>query len=93
MIEGIERAHETIAALRSQGHDVDHGGPYERRCNAVVEVKMTCIQCGKKLTKNPYLVGYGYDGNGYFCILRCGYRYALNIVERQYGKRKGEVRP
>jgi hypothetical protein len=54
---------------------------------------MTCIQCGKKLTKNPYFVGYGYDGNGYFCILRCGYRYALNIVERQYGKRKGEVRP
>ena len=30
---------------------------------------MTCIQCGKKLTKNPYFVGYGYGRNGYFCTL------------------------
>jgi len=26
------------------------------------------------------ILGYGYQGEGHFCSLRCGWRYALDIV-------------
>jgi hypothetical protein len=52
-----------------------------------------CRECGKPLA--PYIYfghptidperkkQFGYGGNGVFCTLRCGYRYALNMVKRR----------
>lgn len=39
-----------------------------------------CAQCGKPLRK-WIDASYGYTGNGFFCSLRCGFRYAV-LVKR-----------
>lgn len=36
-----------------------------------------CVQCGKPLRK--WVDGVGYCGNGHFCSLRCGFRYAVAV--------------
>lgn len=38
----------------------------------------TCLWCGRRLHKETYgnFEKPGYSGDGYFCGLRCGYRFA-----------------
>lgn len=36
-----------------------------------------CLHCEKKLRKYRWGDGYGYDGNGFFCTLRCGFYHAV----------------
>lgn len=50
-----------------------------------------CRRCGEKL--KPYIYfgdhtidpkrvkKWGYEGNGIFCTLRCGYRHALELLK------------
>lgn len=48
------------------------------------EEKPLCRQCGKPL-KNWWgyhprrLIGLGYEGNGKFCTVRCGYHWAIGV--------------
>lgn len=50
--------------------------------------KKTCLHCGSVLQKyrwgesmgRPGSVGY--DGNGFFCTLRCGYQHAVAAAQR-----------
>ena len=51
----------------------------------------TCAECGNVLKPYTYFghqeidpehkKQFGYDGNGIFCTLRCGYRWALNTIQ------------
>lgn len=47
----------------------------------------TCLWCGRKLHGAvPCFPEYaGYDDDGYFCTLRCGYRFGVRMAE--LGKR------
>jgi hypothetical protein len=64
-----------------------------------------CQQCGRKMPAyftyefHPTLLlrpvmrsfaGWGYDGNGYFCSLRCGYRYGLSVMRNIRGVKNGK---
>lgn len=40
-------------------------------------MRKPCVQCGKPLRK--WIVSSGYNGNGFFCSLRCGFRYAVAV--------------
>ena len=40
-----------------------------------------CVGCGEKLRSAPFVDGYGKDGNGFFCTLRCGFRYAVRVAK------------
>jgi hypothetical protein len=46
-----------------------------------------CAYCGKKLPSNRYPEIYGdtpgYDGNGFFCTLRCGFAWAVSEMKRR----------
>jgi len=54
------------------------------------ETAPNCHECGERL--KPYIyfghaeidpkgsAKWGYQGNNIFCTLRCGYRFALNMV-------------
>lgn len=43
-----------------------------------------CLYCNAKLRK-ALLHGVGYDGNGIFCTLRCGFLWALRKVNSEEG--------
>jgi len=39
-----------------------------------------CSECGKTMRK--FLDGRGYLGQGYFCTLKCAYRYGRRVVDQ-----------
>lgn len=55
---------------------------------------LPCRRCGSKL--KPYIYfgdsvidpkkekRFGYEGNGIYCTLRCGFRDAVSMVKRNY---------
>ena len=45
--------------------------------------RTTCLYCGRKLRPDIIGRGLGYDGNGWFDTLRCGYKWALLVLERK----------
>lgn len=45
----------------------------------------TCLYCGKQLRKAQFHDGLGYDGNGIFCTLRCGFAWAVRRVRQGQG--------
>ena len=47
-----------------------------------------CANCKKKLARHPYgdEVAYGYEGNGVFCTLRCGYRFGHSANKAGFKK-------
>lgn len=46
-------------------------------------MKKHCKYCGKRLRKAQFFEGYGYDGNGFFCTLRCGFGWAVWKVKAE----------
>jgi hypothetical protein len=57
-------------------------------------VARKCSQCGKPLRKWVEGVGYvGYIGNGYFCSLRCGFKYAVAVKRAIENKPRRDGNP
>lgn len=60
-----------------------------------------CRECGEKLTQYVYFCHatidperkkqFGYKGNGFFCTLRCGFRYAVNTLKRRGASEKSDL--
>ena len=44
--------------------------------------KPTCRNCQKVLRPHLYNGGFGYEGEGIFCTLRCGYYFACELLRR-----------
>jgi len=66
------------------GHD--NGQPFRARV-ASSRYYDSCAWCGRKLKACPWqdhpteATEYGGYGDGYFCGLRCGYRFAVTFAE------------
>jgi hypothetical protein len=57
-------------------------------------MKDRCRQCERPLrplkgTKG--VLGYGYGGHGYFCSLRCAWRFAIDAIEDTEGTPGGSL--
>jgi len=44
-------------------------------------VKITTEEGFKTVAQRGALLGYGYQSNSFFCSLRCGYNYAVRLLE------------
>lgn len=43
----------------------------------------TCLWCGRKLRKQwDFCTDVGYQSNGKFCTLRCGFRFGVVMAHR-----------
>jgi len=45
------------------------------------EKSPTCKWCGNTLRINRRTGNFGYDGNKYFCSLRCAFQFAVILAE------------